>query len=461
MSEPDFKDLCAFVRDHRRDDAVILVWISGKPRVATLRPLAVALHDAGFRVAVCYLASLEISPVDMELPPRLNTFSIERPQAFKRLKGTALFISSEEVTGNAPADALRFAIHHSLPDGQMGRDYLKLVARKPMEMAAADFYAINVVQPPKHWKPERYEPYLDRCFPAAMLRKRRDPFAIVPFGYPKLDALMAEDTSGITPDTITYAPTQSTLEFGSVRECGAEIIAMLLEEFPEHRIAFRPYPGPEIERIRAVYAPFLDHPRFRLDTSVTGQSLMRESLMVVTDRSSVAVSYGLGYARPVVFYSHAGLTGKRPGGFQRVGPFGLRVGTMRRLRDALHMAMDEAPAIAERTRATRAQFIYNPGRSAEYMAEIVPDILAGRIRPEWLAIRKQPYPGMTLRANLAQLEAIRNRRELKNRRKETLAFEPLEQAFRRTPLAIFRGKARGVLRKMRDLQRYLFHPSGR
>ncbi|MCK0168412.1 hypothetical protein MWU52_12680 [Jannaschia sp. S6380] len=448
--------------DAHGDAPVILVWVASKPRIATMRPIARSLREAGFATVVAYSPSLGPSAAkDLRGTDCLQI----PPERLCDLRGVSVFLSAEQNAALGPLDAIRFAIHHSLPDYDLRRDYGHLLAGKPLAVAAADYYAIPVRQAPDDWTVANYGPHVDRLLPPALLEGRPDRFVVVPFGYPKVDHMMQEETADRPLDTITYAPTQTVMSFSSVERKGARILKMLLRNFPDHRIAFRPYPGPDLKRLAGLIDQFRDNPRFVLDDSPTGEDLMRRTALVVTDRSSIAMSFGLGYARPVAFFRAAGLVGKRDAEIEEVAPIGLRAGSVNALRKAVRRLLANPQAIADRIRRERGDHICNPGRSTDYLVEIMPDIIAGRTRPEWLTVPRRPFPGRSHGKRAAQFDAMMTKLSGHHSRIPVIIEETLRQGFlsdtpspRANPVRLSWAR---LTRRMSDLRRYLSRPRGR
>lgn len=450
--------------DAHGDAPVILVWVASKPRITTMRPIAEALRGAGFATVVACPLDIGVAPA--EIGADLGCIAV-RAERVRSLRGVAVFLSAEQNAAAGPKEAIRFAIHHSLPDYSLRRDYAALLAGKPLTAVDADYYAIPVRQTGASWKSRSYRPHVDRLLPAALLAGRPKRFVVVPFGYPKVDRLMAEDVSGIALDTITYAPTQSIMPFSSVKRKGAQILDMLLRNFPDHRIAFRPYPGADLKRLAPLIAQFAGKERFVLDDTPTGEALMRRTALVVTDRSSIAMSFGLGYARPVAFFRAGGLLGDGESQIETVPPIGLRAGSVNALRRACRRLLADPQKVAERIRRRRGEFLCNPGHSLDYLVEIMPDVIDGRIRPEWLKVPRRPFAKRPRAARMAQADRLEAKLGRIHSNVPPIMRETLREGFRTDPdprlqpgLGVRLLWAR-VLRRTKGLLRYRSRPRGR
>lgn len=407
-SKPNDFDFDALRRamDECGSSPVILIWAKQKPRIVMMRLIGQALVHAGYKAFILFPPVLGIRAEEVDDTGTVPCFEIRQPD-LKKLRDAAVFISSEQNVVDGPQEAKRFGIYHSLPDKELKRDYAQMLALKPIPATAADYFAILVKQTPENWTVENYAPHVDGILPAALLQGRRKTLAIVPFGYPKIDQMMKLDTSAIPRDTITYAPTQTTIGGGSAKRKGKEILTMLLDSFPDYRIAFRPYPGPDRDRLAEVIDAFQSHPRFMLDETATGEEVMHRSAVVVSDHSSMAVSFGLGFGRPVVFFRVEGLKQGRNDGLEPVDPIGVRAGTIPALQSGVQKMLEQSDDIAARVAERRADILYNPGRSIDYLVEIMPDILADRSRPDWLEIPRRPFIGRSAADQTAQFETLR------------------------------------------------------
>jgi hypothetical protein len=369
---------------------VILVWARTAPRIMTMIPVARALKAAGYRALLCISDTMQDDLDQSEIFEDVECIFIT-PREIKRLKVADVFISSETCVQDGPKTAVRIGIFHSLPDFKLDYDFLVSLERRLHIISEMDYFAISVCQPEDRWNVERYLEAVDRVFPAKALEKRRSHLTLLPFGYPKIDMLMTQSDLVDPPDTITYAPTRTSMTFSSVAQHGEKILSMLLETFGDHRIVFRPFPDDMAEIIDPIVARFQDNPRFVLDDSLTGHDAMMRSAVVVTDRSSMAMSFSLGLERPSVFIHVDGISGEDPKGYKKVAPVGFRAGSIAAGRKAIKRALRTADSIKLNIATKRANYIYNPGRATQNLAEIMPDILADRGRDEWLAIPRRPF----------------------------------------------------------------------
>ncbi|MEJ6396454.1 hypothetical protein [Yoonia sp. 208BN28-4] len=369
---------------------LVFVWANSKPRVMTMLPIARALSQVGYCVFMGLPTSVDADGEEFADYADIRFLQVQT-RDLHALSAIDVCIASETAIGHAPNKAIRIAVYHSLPDHALRYDYANVFKRRPQSVAESDFFCISVQQKSNDWTVDNYKDLTDNLMPVALLKYRRKTLTMVPLGYPKIDLLMSEAGTAPQLDTITYAPTQTVMAFSSVQESGGDIIGMLLENFPDHRIVFRPYPGADVDILAPMLAQFADDARFSVDTSPTGQDDMMRSAVVITDRSSIAMSYSLGLARPSVFFAIDGLGGKDPDGFAAFHPVGYRAGSIDGVKAAVKDALAKSCDIAAKIEKTRGDYIYNPGSSAAYLAQIMPDIIAGTARDEWLSLPRAPF----------------------------------------------------------------------
>ncbi|WP_055083059.1 hypothetical protein [Jannaschia donghaensis] len=440
-----------------REKPVILIWIPTRPRITTLRPIAERLQEDGFSVVVAYARRLTDNPDSLGFSAKTPCFAI-RESDVGSISGVTIFISSEIGVCSAPRNCARVGVYHSLPDHALAQNYADVLKINPVAMANMDYFAVLVQQSAEAWTLDNYRPHVDRILPAAALRGRRKALSIIPFGYPKIDHLMATDTSADTLDTITYAPTNSRLPFGTLAQSGKAILSTLLSDFPDHRIAFRPYPGEDADLVSKISAPFVDNKRFVLDRTPTGEAVTRRTALMVSDRSSVAISFGLGYARPVVFYEVRPDARLRDTGSVPFDPIGVKVADPENLRVEVQRLMKEAPKRQAAVIARRNDFIYNPGRSVGYMSEIMPDIISGRGRAEWLEVPRRPFRAMTEAAYRRQYDRVVEKVAARFPANVEPTRNKLGPAFETSPYRRIRRLGGAILRRTPGLRRYLSRP---
>lgn len=216
----------------------------------------------------------------------------------------------------------------------------------------------------------------------------------IPAGYPKLDGNIRRfQACDATTDSIIYAPTVTKDRYRayvSLPEYGEQIVATLLETFPDHRIVFRPHP--HTRHFRYVTDLVKRHeaePRFVFDDNPSDyMANYARSALLVTDMSGTAFTYAFTTLRPVVFFSHREDEGIADA-FDNVRYFEARtqigyvVRTLEELRDTGRRALAERDQKEDAIRAFRDAVVYNVGTSEDYIVDSIDAIVAREVRDDW------------------------------------------------------------------------------
>jgi hypothetical protein len=231
-------------------------------------------------------------------------------------------------------------------------------------------------------------------------RTRRTQLAgltLVRGGYPKLDQNLADaarSAGAADGRTVVYAPTfafEANQGLASLRSHGPQIVESLLEA--GYSVIFRPHPvslmhDGDRETVDVIVERNKANPRFSLDASGSYADSYGKASAMVTDLSGTGFSYAFTYGRPVLFFApdaaaEAGMQGiqfdsrERIGGVARTIPGMVEVVENRLRRQAEYKAQIEA---------FRAQMIFNIGRSARYVADRLPQMLAGETCDDWVTM---------------------------------------------------------------------------
>ena len=218
-------------------------------------------------------------------------------------------------------------------------------------------------------------------------------------GYPKSDPLFsAPQPRGTKPQRprLLYAPAYEPRT--SLDLYGEEIVRLLLEEDVELWVRLHPmYSNPLwIERI-GVHWParleerFSSHPRFHMDVSSDSYVRLRETDLLVTDVSGVALEYCLLDRGPIVyidcpgFFSQTlpemfGLTRRDPQNDDRVN-VGRHIG---RVTDLAGLGRSVREALANPREGSEARRVYNnrllfhPGEGTKNYLRLIDEILTDR-----------------------------------------------------------------------------------
>jgi len=224
---------------------------------------------------------------------------------------------------------------------------------------------------------------------------RKKPLCRIPGGYIKLDRNLRHFESrakDLPVDSIIYAPTVTKdvfADYVSLPAYGGEIIAALLENFPDYRIIFRPHPHTlNTEDVSRVVSRFSDCDGFVFDSnpSFYMDNYTRSALMV-TDMSGTAFTYAFTTLRPVVFFSHNEETVEDA--FNHVKYFrdrskvGYVVTDVGQLKEKVELGLSKQEEFTEHIRLFRDSEIFNVGKAEDYFAQNFPHIAEGTRNDDW------------------------------------------------------------------------------
>lgn len=212
-------------------------------------------------------------------------------------------------------------------------------------------------------------------------------------GYGPLDTLMASppvDRPSGEGRRILVAPSWGPE--GLLETRGGELVDILLAA--GYRVTVRPHPRSRQLSLKAIddlAARFDGHPRFELEKGTsTFDSLVAADLMI-SDWSGVAMEFAFGLERPVLFVDVPRKVNNPE--YQRLEAPPLEAAYRREAGAVLSPErLDEVPALveslcrdseafAERARALRDKWVFNPGTSGERGADIVVGLADGASQP--------------------------------------------------------------------------------
>lgn len=212
---------------------------------------------------------------------------------------------------------------------------------------------------------------------------------LIPAGYPKLDAhyrAAAERAPAPGGDTIVYCPTYAAPAGSELANCFSSLptlgIAILEALLPQYRVIFRPHPlnlkhgniGPLLE---AIQTRFGTNPRFRLDTAGSYEASYAESILMVSDTSSTALTYALAYGKPVVFID--GPSDERGVHVEKRGAVGTVVRTVEELAPAVRSLLADPEALRRRLESARRDIVFHFSTSEDAFVEAAEALAAGRV----------------------------------------------------------------------------------
>jgi len=230
---------------------------------------------------------------------------------------------------------------------------------------------------------------------------RSRPLWRIPGGYIKLDRnLRYFESHKAAVDSLIYAPTvcEDVFEdYVSLPRHGGDIVAALLESFPDYRIIFRPHPHTlETEYVKRIEERFRGKERFSFDSNASFymDNYCRSAAMV-TDMSGTAFTYAFTTLRPVVFFSHNEQTVE--GAFNEVRYFrdrekiGCVVTSTEELAEKMAFVLQEREGFAKGIREFRDSEIYNVGQAEHYFVKTFKHIFNGTVNKDWGLVLSADY----------------------------------------------------------------------
>lgn len=219
---------------------------------------------------------------------------------------------------------------------------------------------------------------------------KNNKLSFIPVGYPRLAAMYANlKQSAIEPDSITYAPVvidhANEEKFGGERinKYGSIIIKILLDNFPKHKIIFRPtytdILNPAVQEIQSIFA---DEPRFVFDTNPEQLFPFSHSDIIITDKSNVVKSFAFLTLRPGISFQP---WKDFPMPYIRTEE-GFIVNNYNGLIETINLVLQNPTEESEIIRQNRDKKIIPFEGALKKVAEFLPDFYKGKSRKNWLTI---------------------------------------------------------------------------
>lgn len=219
--------------------------------------------------------------------------------------------------------------------------------------------------------------------------------AILPTGYPQIDKgiLVGQEAATSKKDTITYAPTpidgkDEWHKFSSLKLAGEVVVRTLLDNFPNMNVVFKPHVSETNAETRRICESFSGCERFRVDLSGSNhKDLYARTAVMVSDFSQTAFTFALSYLQPVVFYSaneHLIPPAVRAEdyclGRSKVG---ITATDPDELKAAISQCLSTPNQFRSRIEIFRDEFLFNTGKSEEYICSMIPYMLRSEAHPSW------------------------------------------------------------------------------
>lgn len=285
--------------------------------------------------------------------------------------------SNHDIYGEFPEDVIKIGMPH-------GVDI-------PLRKTVIDYgggycfdYVLGIMQQAGH----------DQCsfeglFPRALRNHVRNHVCEIPFGFPKLDEFLHEVTrqEARRPRAIAYHLSSLNLENPGSLKLIEPTLKRLLDEFPDHRIVFRPIMSdrnhPIVSACRELGSSYEN---FHFSDTESYIPDYAAATAMVCHRPYKLHLFGLATGRPTILCHPESEPAASDDPTFVVCPES-------RLIDSLRSHIDHArPVIplSERMDRCRQAGVYNPGASITHLARGLDDILQEKMRPEWHCHRLDP-----------------------------------------------------------------------
>lgn len=395
----------AEVQEHisSAEGACIVLFADQAPRLTTFMPLHNALRRAGYNPMLFLWRDATEESIPKGVSGIEHYFCID-PKLFRTLHGVRIIIASElcsvwpgcTTDFAPPPGALSVAIIHSLPDEE-GLEFsiMGKIAGKANIPLLFDYVIVPARDRNADKMPVKLRKHFDHVFPRACLEGRTERLCIVPGGYPKVEFLRDRLAAHTGPkDCIIYAPTNVSQARSSVGRHGYDIVSRLLKAFPDKCIVLRPYPGNIGNEALRFVDDLRDEPRFVIDESTDGLAFQDRAATVVTDYSSYAVTFAFASRTPAVFCSFGG-DGPGDADPALADPYwdcvGFRVPTIEGLVGAVRESLADDGRRAAQIDSFAKDYLYNPGRTCDYIAAQIPVFMARGTSEDYLDVPRRPY----------------------------------------------------------------------
>jgi hypothetical protein len=239
--------------------------------------------------------------------------------------------------------------------------------------------------------PDAWAGVVTDMFPPALHTRPSTTLGVIPGGYLKLDLYSNACTDRTAPpNALLFAPTHikaHRLCVDFLARFGIEILTALLKHFPDYQVIFRPYPGDREEAVvRDIATHCRNHPQLLYDTSGDIKNTYSRSLVLIGDLSHASYSFCFSKLAPYIAckFDHAAEL--------QAHALGYNAHDAQQVVDSVAQVLAQPNDWRTRIRHERAQRISNAGRTAEYLAEHLSDILSPHQTPGWAYIPKLSDP---------------------------------------------------------------------
>lgn len=327
---------------------------------------------------VLYVTSSELDPLLHSPPPGLRPFNVGegsvRTIFFSGLEADVLLMTMPDLQTfhikRSPYPVKYVYLHHSLVSTHM--------VYRPQ---AFDHFDTILCAGPHHVTETR----------AREAWAGQPAKELVPHGYGRLDAILANGASGPKQRAVTeqphvlVAPTWGAT--GLLELHAEELVSHLLAS--GLNVTVRPHPRtrqlqPEI--LHAISARFGDNPQFALDEDTNALQSLHAADLMISDWSGAALDFALGLERPVIFvdvprkiqnpaYTELGHEPLEVRIREQLGKV-LATDNLGMIGTLVAEMVNDAARWQEATREARTQWVFNPGKSGHAAATYLRSLIS-------------------------------------------------------------------------------------
>lgn len=219
-------------------------------------------------------------------------------------------------------------------------------------------------------------------FPRDLIEHSSTEVCAIPSGYPKVDRFMKKlaEMGEFTPDSLIYNFSLWGHEDAEARNALEPTLELLLNEFSEYNVVFRPYPNDiDLPEIQHVIQRFSSNERFVLSTSNDYVNDYLTGALIISHRGSSSQVFTYATLRPTVRYL--------PNNSNRMEfetwELGYGCRNEKNFINTIKHILANPDCEKARLLEERNKRLANPGFSTEYVVENLPYIIDGRRNSEW------------------------------------------------------------------------------
>ncbi len=365
---------------------MVIFYAASIPRINTLVPL---YKECKIRGIICKLVlshAIEpsvLSDVKSSIDDQIEQLSRD---AIAKLEGVSIFFTDESTVISIPKGAKRVSFWHSLPDKTFYPIFYEMIKAKPNIYLDSDFLFIPNFQHDDIFKAHLFDSH-SGIFTKECFRSASDCLTIVPAGYPKLELLrekLPENFNG--KKIVTYAPTRVGINGSSSENDAIAIIEALTSSTKIDEVVIRPYPldysffKDLIER----NSNRLDLSRIIFDFEPSSIEYQIRSSLVITDKSSYAITFALATCRPLI---EVKLNADSCDAVEEI-ELGYRAISVDGLKAAVELGLEKMEYWQHRISNFTPFYINNPFTAVNYILDSLVAIESGMKRPDWITTFK-------------------------------------------------------------------------